>query len=314
MRHSAVLLAFLCALPISGTCEEPPPLVLKSQGGNVVAIALQPNGKLLFTLDDSHAIFVWDTESGKQVKGMEKLSRMKGDVCIAPSPDGRSIAAGGQDGKLMLYTVENCEKRKLGETTDSILCVAFAPDGQTIITGTADHKVQAWDFDKGEPRLLGTLTKDVISLAVSSDGKLVASGSRDGCTCTWDLAGGKQIGKSKPVGSLVTAVLFDSQGRVASGTADGRLRAWSADKLKEERDTVGHKGEIVGLVKLKKPGFYATAGKDGKVQIWNDERITLVESFDAGGTAVGIASRPSDDGLAWSTGKVTYFKILGAKK
>ncbi|WP_410016896.1 WD40 repeat domain-containing protein [Streptomyces sp. PU10] len=69
---------------------------------------------------------------------------------VAFSPDGRMLAAGGDDDKVHLWDVTDPAGAKpVGEPLTGhsglIHSVAFSPDGRTLASGSADDTVRLWD-------------------------------------------------------------------------------------------------------------------------------------------------------------------------
>jgi WD40 repeat protein len=70
-----------------------------------------------------------------------------GDVwCVAFSPDGTRLAAGGRDRSVRVFDVQTGrELLALRGPTGTVMCVAFSPDGQRIAAGSWAKEVFIWD-------------------------------------------------------------------------------------------------------------------------------------------------------------------------
>ena len=71
---------------------------------------------------------------------------------VAFSPDGSTLAAGFQDGTVMLWDAETRKRvATLEGHTANIRSLAFFPDGKTLASGSRDGTVLLWDLTK-KPR------------------------------------------------------------------------------------------------------------------------------------------------------------------
>src|SRR4051794_35346170 len=100
-------------------------------------------------------------------------------LCVAFSPDGKRIAAGGGTDPVRLW--DAATGKQLGQFKDIwALALAFSPDGKLLATGGGYKTVRVWDVETGKVRFVfkGHLAS-VKALAFSPDGTLLASGSQD---------------------------------------------------------------------------------------------------------------------------------------
>ena len=66
---------------------------------------------------------------------------------MAFSPDGRTLAAGTNDGAVQLWDTANRNwfASLSAGSNNPVYSVAFSPDGRTLAAGTNDGKVLLWD-------------------------------------------------------------------------------------------------------------------------------------------------------------------------
>ncbi|HKI17309.1 MAG TPA: serine/threonine-protein kinase, partial [Isosphaeraceae bacterium] len=108
-----------------------------------------------------------------RIKGV--FSHAKAVVCVAYSPDGKTILTGSQDNTAHLWDAET--GRPLGaplEHGGAVVVVAFSPDGKAALTASRDKTVRIWDAATGKPLLPPLLHQNPLKTAVfSPDGKLI---------------------------------------------------------------------------------------------------------------------------------------------
>jgi len=162
---------------------------------------------------------------------------------VAFSPDGTLLAAGSQDGTVLLIRVAVAGGRlsanvveQLSGSSGAVESVAFSPDGRTLAGGCADGTVRLWDTrDPNKPAGLTTLfgqSQAVVGVAFSSDGSTLASSAADHTIRLWNVADPKAPAALVTLGgpSDPTGVAFEpGTGAVAGSAADGTALFWDTD-------------------------------------------------------------------------------------
>ncbi len=138
------------------------------------------------------------------------------------SPDGRTLASGGDDHLIRLWDVQTGrETAILAGHNSSVTSVAFAPDGQTLASGSFDLKkpVILWDVTTRLPKFaLEGHANRVLAVAFSPDGRTLASGSEDYTTMIWDTIKGVRTNTIPHRHRTAYCIAFSPDGRtVASG-------------------------------------------------------------------------------------------------
>jgi WD40 repeat protein/DNA-binding SARP family transcriptional activator len=185
---------------------------INGQPEAVLTTAFSPDGSLVAAGDVNHtpgqtpwrygSTAVWNVRSGKRLW----LRRGKdGEITsVAFSPDGTTLAAGREDGAVLIYDVATGRLRRtlhlLGGGGFSFETLAFAPDG-TLATGTWGGIVQLWNPNIGKQ--IGQATQvaaaPVASLSFSRDGETFATaGGSDGLAKLWTTATQQQFGATFP--------------------------------------------------------------------------------------------------------------------
>jgi WD40 repeat protein len=128
-------------------------------------------------------------------------------VSVDISPDGKTLAAGGQDQTIWLWDITApLHAAPIGSplhSRSSAAQVTFSPDGTTLASGGEDGSVLLWDItDRAHPVAIGD--------------SLVPPGA-----------------------ASRTRVAFDPRGRLYGASRDGTIRIWNLDTDNTKRICAG---------------------------------------------------------------------------
>ncbi|GHE96232.1 hypothetical protein GCM10018785_71510 [Streptomyces longispororuber] len=188
------------------------------------------------------------------------------------SPDGRTLATGGDEGTVRLWNTAN------GKAYASITAaagmdghVAFSPDSKTVASGDAASVVRLWDVASGEPRsALTGHTEGLEDLAFSPDGQVLATGGGDGKVILWNVAKGTDREVLVGHTGSVTGLVFSSDGRaLATGDDEGKVLLWDVATGKRRAALAGHTDAIQKLAFSPDGNLLATGGADSTARLWD---------------------------------------------
>jgi WD40 repeat protein len=280
------------------------------RGGRVLAAS--PDGKLLAVgTGGGGTIYLYELPGSKQ---RHQMDGHEGEVRVgAFSPDGKRLASGGGDQRLILW--DTATGKRVWQSEDakgSVHALANSPDGKVLASGGQDGEIRLWDAATGKARagLTGHGGR-VGAVAYSPDGKFLASGADDGTLRVWDVAARKELRQVKahrgyvlsvayaPDGKLLASAGYDGTGALpvsyepdaqpaAQAGPDGTVCLWDARTLKERRRFPGHLRGARGVAFSRDGQLLASAGEDQAIGLW--EVATGKDLTPAGGHREAVSA------------------------
>ena len=241
--------------------------VFSGPTGGVNSVVWSPDGKMIASAGDDHTIYLWDPDTGKEIRHWDghKLAI----TSLAFSPDGKTLASGGRDKAVILWDPAGGQQLRTFSDTDQILALAFSPDGK-LLASTGRSKTVIFS-DPATLQPVSTIKgfgDRVNDLAFSPDGKTLATAANDNKVQTWDVASGAKKLEITDQKAGATAVAFSptvrcwraarATPRSASGTRPAAARSPPAPALsarsatsispRQQNPGFGQRGSCICLV------------------------------------------------------------------
>ncbi|MBY0459929.1 MAG: hypothetical protein K2V38_21645, partial [Gemmataceae bacterium] len=160
-------------------------------------------------------------------------------LCLAVTPDGKTLAAGGCDRAVRVFDLsDGLDKAKLVQTVENhadwVLGCDLSADGKFLVTAGRDKTAKVWDLKAKESVVTFPEHQNIVyGVAVKADGSAGFSVGADKQLRAWKPNGeGKQVKNAGGHGDEVFKVVaHPKQPLLATSSADKTVRLWNLDTL-----------------------------------------------------------------------------------
>ena len=222
------------------TKEDTKPGTITVHKGHVNDIEFLPDNVSVITAGADNRILKVNVESGDILELEKGTTEYK---VLDISESGKILAAGGLDGKVELFTLNN--------------------NNPTAKVVQRSNK------------------KPVFAVAVSVDEKLLAYGDEDGAVILWDILENKEIRHLKSHDSRVTDIEFSPDGQlVATSSLDGTIHIWVLDELNELAIVLSDNDAYVWDIDFSPDSHHLLAAcEDGEIRVWETDPHLMADKM-----------------------------------
>lgn len=289
------------------------------------AAAINPSGAWL-ALGSSRLgqLLVWEWQSETYV--MKQQGHEHGLRCLAYSPDGATIATGGEDGKIKLWNTSSgfCFVT-FTQHSNAVTGLHFiGTTGHALVSSSLDGTARAFDLIRYRNFRVLTptatsnssgagvpgATAQLISVGVDSAGEIVAAGALEPFHIfLWSLQTGKLIEVLAGHEGPVCCVEFSPARPVlASGSWDKTVRVWALYQNNSTPEVLTHTADVLAIAFRPDGKELCASTLNGKIQRWDVDNAHTAGEISgrrdiAGGRRIGdfISSKKSSAGKCFTS-------------
>ncbi|MCP4655649.1 MAG: hypothetical protein GY856_09545 [bacterium] len=167
------------------------------------------------------SVLLWELSTGRRIRAFDR----GGDAGVAFSPDGKTIAIGGEEIEIWNIPPLGGPLATLGGSSEYL---AFSPNGETL-AAVDWEKITLWNIDslKVSLHLIPAQIRYATGLSFSPDGLFLAASVAEHESQVWNTETGEEIFAGTHDAS-VRGIGFSPDGRIlASAGWDGKINLWS---------------------------------------------------------------------------------------
>lgn len=280
--------------------------LLSGPNHSLNAVAVAPHGRLVAAAGRDRRIWLWDPA---QAKGRYLPVGQRDVLSLAFSPEARYLAAGLEDGLILLFRLaaKGTVPEDTGRAPDLVVLGAYDRHAHThiarvdvdptsgVVRSTGqDQSVRFWnpaDFEDTQRPL--THPAPVLDLVAAGDGRRLWTIAQDRKLRLWDPLAPRI---EKEIVCDTGRALARGGNRLLVGRADGVMEVWEAPALDAVKDLPRQPGAI-WYVAATPDGKFGFAGHEqGQLHWWDLEKGRLLRTLRQPRRLEGQALAVSPDG------------------
>ncbi len=231
---------------------------LQLPDGNLTALALSPDSKMLVLGSADGSVRTWDIAAGRSTA---MLGHPSGVTSLSLSDDGKVLAVGLRDRNVQVWTStgdssrwQRAASRRIARQTPS--SVAFSSEAELVTAASPDRQVQVWNPAGDELHRIQTLADGVSAVAFSTNGSVLAAAGQ-GQMGLWHVYSGQRI-KGVSTGGDRFAITCLKTGRCLGVAVDGgAVSVW--DLIESEKLAAVEADHPIRAIALSKDGSQVVA-------------------------------------------------------
>jgi WD40 repeat protein len=246
-------------------------------GRGVRALAYAPGPQpLLAAAGDDRAVRLWDPVTGE---AREPIPGTDSFLCLAFSPDGQWIAAGGRGGALVAYDADSRQGETGGLAPGPVVALSFTRDGRALLGAVRSHArgtTQHFDggrlvcYNREPPQPLCPLewSGDLESAAFSPARDLLAIAGHNRGVEFLEVGRPRNEPAFWMPGRIRSLTFSGGEGRYLAVAGGRTVGVWDVEGRQWRSQCAGHRGDVNALAFSPDGLTLLSGGMDRSVRLW----------------------------------------------
>jgi len=217
------------------------------------------------------------------------------------SPDGKFIAAGGQDKLVHAWELEGENKMTFDAHKTWVSSLTFHPKAKCLFTADYLGVIHCWDYESGgKPKwtIPNADQDNVRALVVTPDGKYLLSAGDDAIIKVWNPANGKPLTQLAGHTECIFSLAISPDGKhLVSGDLLGCVRQWNLGNWKPVRELNAK------ILHTRLDNFIADVGGARSLAFSNDGKLLAVGGMKEAKSNAFCPGKPTVLIFDWASGK-----------
>ncbi len=271
------------------------PVITIEGDRTIQSISFSHDGTTLASGENSEDVIrIWDTQTGKQIKTIQKEADTFGNVCF--SSKSNQLAYASESGTAAIWDLDKnvlIASKTLQYPTSTIFSLALSPDERMLAIGCNNGKIVLWNISTDKTKLFSAHTGGVYTIAFSRDGTKFVSGGYISRIKIWDSVKVWETAKpiyTFPEATNTVSVAFSPDNETVAATS-GRKGEHSFDEIillnindNQKRILKASKHRRLSSIDFSPDGMMLVAGLKlgsdyGTIKLWALNTGTLIKKF-----------------------------------